>query len=520
MEHPICCVSRSLKPAEGNYSITDLEGLAIIYCLKKFREYIVSNKDTTIFITDHKPLLGFFLKSIPVKTRHVRWIEEFNKYNIKLKYEKGKENVFADALSRLPSKSNEGIINSINAILNEIDPKDLDLPEGIKKYFSKNYQIVDNILYYKKNDLYLKVIEKDEDKKDIINRAHSVGHEGAEKTTLIIMQSYYWPGIWSDVKMWVKSCHKCQLFRPKPVTKNTEDHITPVERPFTRVGLDIVGPLPETKQGNKYIITLVDYFTKWPEAKAIPDIKSEQVIKFLTEIIARHGPPELIITDNGCSFISDVTKMMIDLYGTWVHFVAPHHPPSNGMIENRNKEIGKLLRLLAENEQEWDECLPSALWALRTTKNKKTKFSSFELLYGRSDTWPMEIMFPDIYQEEGETEEEYNFRRFIRHYKWVKEAIGYSEYANKYWEHRIGFSKALKKKYNVGDYVMIRLINRNKLDPYFYGPFKVVRKPKFNTVVLEDPQTGKLLQRNVHLKNIFPYNLREESITSRDEVST
>ena len=291
-------------------------------------------------------------------------------------------------------------------------------------------------------------------------------------------------------------------------------------RPFTRVGLDIVGPLPETKQGNKYIITLVDYFTKWPEAKAIPDIKSEQVIKFLTEIIARHGPPELIITDNGCSFISDVTKMMIDLYGTWVHFVAPHHPPSNGMIENRNKEIGKLLRLLAENEQEWDECLPSALWALRTTKNKKTKFSSFELLYGRRDTWPMEIMFPDIYQEEGETEEEYNFRRFIRHYKWVKEAIGYSEYANKYWEHRIGFSKALKKKYNVGDYVMIRLINRNKLDPYFYGPFKVVRKPKFNTVVLEDPQTGKLLQRNVHLKNIFPYNLREESITSRDEVST
>jgi len=190
------------------------------------------------------------------------------------------------------------------------------------------------------------------------------------------------------------------------------------------------------------------------------------------------------------------------------------------MIENRNREIGKILRLLLENEKEWDECLPSVLWALRTTKSKKTKFSSFELLYGRTDTWPMEIMFPDIHQEEGESEEEFNFRRFLRHYKWVKEAIEYSEYANKYWEHRIGFSKALKRKYKVGDYFMIKLINRSKLDPYFYGPFKVVRKPIFNTVVLEDPQTGKLLPRNVHIKNIFPYNIREENFnTSRDEVS-
>ena len=175
--------------------------------------------------------------------------------------------------------------------------------------------------------MYLKVIVRDEDKKNIIDRAHNVGHEGAEKTTLRILQSYYWPGIWSDVKMWVKSCHRCQLFRPKPIAKNTDDHITPVERPFTRVGLDIVGPLPTTKQDNNYIITLVDYFTKWPEAKAIPDIRSDQVIKFLTEVIARHEPPELIITDNGSSFISDITKMMIDPLWIMGSFCFTSPPP-------------------------------------------------------------------------------------------------------------------------------------------------------------------------------------------------
>jgi len=83
------------------------------------------------------------------------------------------------------------------------------------------------------------------------------------------------------------------------------------------------------------------------------------------------------------------------------------------------------------------------------------------------------------------------------------------------------FSKALKKKYKVGYYVLIRLFNRSKLDPYFYGPFKVVKEPKYNTVVLEDPNTGKLLSRNVHLKNIYPYTIREETLlTSGDEVTS
>jgi len=236
-----------------------------------------------------------------------------------------------------------------------------------------------------------------------------------------------------------------------------------------------------------YIITLVDYFTKWVEAKAIPNTKTEEVIKFLTEVISRHGPPEIIVTDNGSSFAADITKMMIDLYGSWVHFVSPHHPESNGMIENRNREVEKILRLLVENQSEWDEYLPFALWALRTTKISKTKFSCFELLYGRKDTWPLEVMFPDIYKVPNESDEEYIFRRFLRHQNLVKQATEYSDYANQYREHRIGLSKSLKKNYKPGDYVMIRLIGRSKLNPYFYGQYKVVNKQKFNTVVLEDP---------------------------------
>ena len=94
------------------------------------------------------------------------------------------------------------------------------------------------------------------------------------------------------------------------------------------------------------------------------------MIKFLINVFARHGVPQIITTDNGTQFTSDMTKIFLDLYVVYVKFITPYHPESNGLDENRNKEIGKLLRLLGQQHKEWDEILPSALWALRTTKTQ------------------------------------------------------------------------------------------------------------------------------------------------------
>ncbi|OUM59478.1 hypothetical protein PIROE2DRAFT_15004 [Piromyces sp. E2] len=131
--------------------------------------------------------------------------------------------------------------------------------------------------------------------------------------------------------------------------------------------------------------------------------------------ITINDSPEVIITDNGRQFIADTTKVMVDLYGAWIRFISPRqNPETNGLL--------KLLRLLGERQKEWDENLPSALWALCTSKSSVTGFSSFELLYGRKDLWPL--------SKKNETEEEYNFRRFLRHQKWVKEATENIQYAH------------------------------------------------------------------------------------------
>jgi len=129
---------------------------------------------------------------------------------------------------------------------------------------------------------------------------------------------------------------------------------TSVEAPFVRMGLDIIRPLKTTTKGNKYIIVCVDYFTLWTEVEAYPSVTSQDVVDFLVNVFSRDRLPQIINMDNGPQLNSDYIKIFLDLYGVYIHFVASYHPPSNGLVENRNREIGKQLRNFAGKNDEWD----------------------------------------------------------------------------------------------------------------------------------------------------------------------
>jgi len=318
-----------------------------------------------------------------------------------------------------------------------------------------------------------------------------------------------------DVQMIIKSCHRCQICRSQILNKNVESIATPPGYPFSRVGLDLVGPLPPTKNGNKYIIVLVDYLTKWVEAEPLEKIESDDIIKFLKMVFSRHGIPEILITDNGPQFISDKTKAFLDLHDVYVHYATTYHPATNGEVENRNREISKYLRLLGKMVDTWDETLYRALWALRTAKNEVTKFSSFELLYGRRDLQPFELTLNIEKRNEMESEEEYWLRKFITHDKWIREAVNNIETANKLWEEHRKQIKRMRSSFKPGDLVLIRVFNRRKLDPFFTGPLKIV-KQELNTVTVCDPITGEIADRNIHIKNVIPY-FTEVNLYDEDE---
>lgn len=504
IELPIHYVSRTLHKSEVSYSITDLEGTAAFFCCKKFKPYISGSSFNTILFTDHQPLVGLFSNKEPNNPRQTRWCLTLSMLKVEVKYEPGKKNVLADALSRMPSN----IVLTMN--------KELETSRTISEILESKFIENNGILYYKDNNNLRKVIDEDKIKEryDLIEKAHGIGHEGTMKTYERLKRDYYWKNMLKDVKTYVKCCHKCQLFRPQPIAMQTETHPTPPELPFTKVGLDIIGPLPMTKKNNQYIIVLVDYFTKWVEAEPLVKTESTDVIQFLTKVFSRHGIPEVLITDNGTQFTSDATKGFLDLYGIFVHYTNVYHPESNGEVENRNREIGKYLRLLSEKEKDWDEVLPSALWALRTCKNVTTGYSSFELLYGRRDLQPFELILNLDPKHPEESIEEYLIRRFTTHQKWVLEAIENINNANKLWMERRQQINNMKRKYEPGDLVLVRTINRAKLEPYYHGPLKIV-KIQFHSATVCDPKTNEIAKRNVHIKNLVPYYSRE---TSRDEV--
>jgi len=108
-------------------------------------------------------------------------------------------------------------------------------------------------------------------------------------------------------------------------------------------------------------------------------------------VFTGHGITETIITDNESQFVDDKIKSFLDLNDAYVHHISTYHPMSNGEVENRIWEISKYLRVLGNSNKEWDDVLPSALWALRTCKNEVTKYNSLELLYGRRDLQSFEL---------------------------------------------------------------------------------------------------------------------------------
>jgi len=152
-ERPIHYISSSLKPPEQNYGITELEGTAAAYCVKKFKSYIGGNPHTTLLFTDHKLLVSLFKNKETNNSRQTRWILLLSMLKIEVIYEPGNKNVLADALSRL--KSSNPIVSTVLSEINSIDEG--NLLNSIKSKFIT----INNEEYYLDNGTYRKVINND-----------------------------------------------------------------------------------------------------------------------------------------------------------------------------------------------------------------------------------------------------------------------------------------------------------------------------------------------------------------------
>lgn len=235
-------------------------------------------------------------------------------------------------------------------------------------------------------------------RKRVLRLAHEYfmgGHLGMRKPEIRVLPSFYWPGLTTDVERWCKSCDACQRTIPNgKVTKVPLGKMPIMTVPFQRVAIDLVGPIsPSSSQGNRYVLTVVDYVTRWLEAIALPGIETERIAEALISIFSRVSFLQEILSDRGSQFTSQLMAEVCRLISVRQCFTSPYHPMTNGLNERFNGTFKQMLRKMCqEKPSDWDRYLPAILIAYREVQQSSTGFSPFELLYGRSVKGPMGLL--------------------------------------------------------------------------------------------------------------------------------
>ena len=306
------------------------------------------------------------------------------------------------------------------------------------------------------------------------------GHMGINNTITKIQTQFFWPGLSGDVSRFCRSCEICQKTIDKGrVPKAPLGRMPIMEVPFQRIAVDLVGPFkPASERGHRWILTVIDYATRYPEAIPLKSTTTIEIAEALLTVYSRVGFPYEILSDLGTNFISELMREVARLISVKQLTTTRYHPQCNGLCEKYNGIIKKILkRMCAEQPRQWDRYLPALMFAIRETPNSSLGFSPFELLYGRHVRGPMRIireMWTNQEPDEG-AKDEYQYitelkERLSETWKLARESL--QEMAGKYKKH---FDKKAKpRKLKQGDKVLVLLpTDNNKLLLHWKGPYEV-----------------------------------------------
>lgn len=550
---PLSFYSRKFNSAETNYTVHDKELLAIIVSLKHFRHYLQGSTFPFTIISDHKNLL-FFNKPQHLKPRHARWAEVLSQFDFNLEYKPGKLNQVADSLSRRePPLEKED--SSQNLKSNKPKGKQLTLlpehrwvavnvnetnadttwPEHIAHYLEfnewpegidseslvdevRNFEIKNSHLYRidgTNKALYLPLNQRT----NTLRRFHEgLGHLAPGSTLTLLTRRYWWPNMEKDLKNHCNCCAPCQLNKRNSSALREQVRpplrpIPPVALPFERWGIDFIQNLPLTKNGNRHIITAIDYATRWVVAKAVQDMTTNTVVQFLYEnIVMNYGCPFEIISDRGSSFLSEAVQSYEDLLNIRHLASSPYHPQTNGMVERMHAMVNQALTTLSDGKpQRWDEFIHQTIFSIRIREHAVTNHSPFYLLYGvepriPGDTDPPhDFMIPLDELERKEANLEFTIRELedLGHHRAAAYIKSLAQ-AEKMKQRNEGNQDAPEHYFEIGDMVKMKHHTRTKFEFRWKGPYHIVELGPPGTYRLMDPR-GRQLDSLINQRDLAPW---------------
>ncbi|KAL0841643.1 hypothetical protein ABMA28_015295 [Loxostege sticticalis] len=505
---PVAYFSKQTTKDEEHFHSYELETLAVVLSLRKFRTYLIGIPFKVY--TDCNALRTTLTKRDLIP-RIARWWLLLQEYNFTVEYRPGESMRHVDALSRNPtpntnlnSEKDEMDTYEIMSIttttewlqsVQMTDPK-LKLVNAILSSDSKdikdileNYVLREGKIYRNVNG-ELKWVVPNNARWRICQLSHDeAGHFSVDKTLSKIKQDYWFPKMNRFVRKYVTACMNCQY--NKASTSKSSGYLHPIPKgniPFHTLHMDHLGPFVRSKRGNSYILGIIDGFSKFIFVKAVKDLKSKTTVKILSDIFSVIGSPKVIISDRGTSFTSTIFKNYVKSIGAKHVLNAVATPRANGQIERYNRTI--LESLAASNhgldERDWDTHINKVQWSLNNTRNKSTGTTPSEVVFGRNTTNPsegpvlnsiqnsIEDVSADNSQPDNVNDTPEMLRDKIRNL--TENNIKENQRIMK---ERYDSKKAPTKFFALGDLVMIPNYHTpangksKKLYPKFRGPFRV-----------------------------------------------